>query len=183
MSTRRRAFTLIEMTVLSGVLLIIASLVLPNAFRLRDSMRVLTTQAQIERFLSSARIEASRSGKTVIVRSEGTSLVMEQSVTGPDNEQLQTLDLDGPLNVASIKASDSDLTQPSTTTNTDSWSAYADGMCDPSDFTFDTDTSDTKILRMTSKGRATWYFLNTLPEADMTDGKWDAGEWVPDNAQ
>lgn len=183
MAMRRRAFTLIEMTVLSGVLIIIASLVLPNAFRLRDSMRILTTQAQIERFLSSARIEASRSGKTVVVRSDGASLVMEQSITGPESEQLRTLELDGLLTVASIKASDSDLTQSTETDNTDSWSAYADGMCDPSDFTFDTDTSDPKILRMTSKGRATWYFLNTLPEEDVTDGKWDAGEWVPDNAQ
>ena len=56
--TRRRAFSLVEMSVLIGILLLLATLVIPNVMRMQDAMAMVTAKSNVVVFVAQAISEA-----------------------------------------------------------------------------------------------------------------------------
>lgn len=179
--TRRRAFSLVEMSVLIGILLLLATLVLPNVMRMQDAMAMVTAKSNVVVYVSQAVTEARKSSVTVRLRDDGGALVMESVQGSQDPVEIRSSTFNGKLTLQSVEA-------PPAEANGDPealeyWSAYSDGQCDAADLTFTTDTGNTLILRVTRTGACSWFTPESLPDTQAGGGKWAAGDWVPDSAQ
>lgn len=179
--TKRRAFSLVEMSVLIGILLLLATLVIPNVMRMRDAMAMVSAKSNVVVFISQAMSEARKSSVTVRLRDDGGTLVMESLQGSQDPVEVKSSSFSGMLTLQSVEA-------PPVETNGDPqaldyWSAYSDGQCDAADLTFTTDSGNSLILRVTKTGAASWFTPENIPDAQASGGKWAAGDWVPDNAQ
>lgn len=179
--TRRRAFSLVEMSVLIGILLLLATLVIPNVMRMRDAMAMVTAKSNVVVYISQAMSEARKSSATVRLRDDSGTLVMESIQGTQDPVEVKSSTFNGKLTLQSVEA-------PPIEANGDPqaldyWSAYSDGQCDAADLTFTSDTGNNLILRVTKTGAATWYTQENLPDTQASGGKWAAGDWVPNNAQ
>lgn len=179
--TRRRAFSLVEMSVLIGILLLLATLVIPNVMRMQDAMAMVAAKSNVVVFVSQAMSEARKSSVTVRLRDDSGTLVMESVQGSQDPAEIKSSTFNGKLTLQSVEA-------PSAEANGDPealdyWSAYSDGQCDAADLTFSTDTGNNLILRVTKTGASTWFTPENLPDAQAGGGKWAAGDWVPDSAQ
>ncbi len=179
--TRRRAFSLVEMSVLIGILLLLATLVLPNVMRMQDAMAMVTAKSNVVVYVSQAVTEARKSSVTVRLRDDGGALVMESVQGSQDPVEIRSSTFNGKLTLQSVEA-------PPAEANGDPealeyWSAYSDGQCDAADLTFTTDTGNTLILRVTKTGACSWFTPESLPDTQAGGGKWAAGDWVPDSAQ
>ena len=179
--TRRRAFSLVEMSVLIGILLLLATLVIPNVMRMRDAMAMVTAKSNVVVYISQAMSEARKSSATVRLRDDSGTLVMESIQGTQDPVEVKSSTFNGKLTLQSVEA-------PPIEANGDPqaldyWSAYSDGQCDAADLTFTSDTGNNLILRVTKTGAATWYPQENLPDTQASGGKWAAGDWVPNNAQ
>jgi type II secretory pathway pseudopilin PulG len=179
--TRRRAFSLVEMSVLIGILLLLATLVIPNVMRMQDAMAMVTAKSNVVVFVAQAMSEAKKASVTVQLRDDSGTLVMESVQGTQDPVELRSSTFNGKLTLESVETPPVEANgdpQP-----LDNWSAYGDGQCDAADLTFTTDTGSSLILRVTKTGAATWFTQDNLPDAQASGGKWAAGDWVPDNAQ
>lgn len=179
--TKRRAFSLVEMSVLIGILLLLATLVLPNVMRMQDAMAMVTAKSNVVVYVSEAITEARKSSVTVRLRDDGGALVMERVQGSQDPVEIRSSTFNGKLTLQSVEA-------PPAEANGDPealeyWSAYSDGQCDAADLTFTTDTGNTLILRVTKTGACSWFTPESLPDTQAGGGKWAAGDWVPDSAQ
>jgi type II secretory pathway pseudopilin PulG len=179
--TTRRAFSLVEMSVLIGILLLLATLVLPNVMRMQDAMAMVTAKSNVVVYVSQAVTEARKSSVTVRLRDDGGALVMESVQGSQDPVEIRSSTFNGKLTLQSVEA-------PPAEANGDPealeyWSAYSDGQCDAADLTFTTDTGNTLILRVTKTGACSWFTPENLPDTQAGGGKWAAGDWVPDSAQ
>lgn len=179
--TKRRAFSLVEMSVLIGILLLLATLVLPNVMRMQDAMAMVTAKSNVVVYVSEAITEARKSSVTVRLRDDGGALVMESVQGSQDPVEIRSSTFNGKLTLQSVEA-------PPAEANGDPealeyWSAYSDGQCDAADLTFTTDTGNTLILRVTRTGACSWFTPESLPDTQAGGGKWAAGDWVPDSAQ
>lgn len=179
--TRRRAFSLVEMSVLIGILLLLATLVLPNVMRMQDAMAMVTAKSNVVVYVSQAVTEARKSSVTVRLRDDGGALVMESVQGSQDPVEIRSSTFNGKLTLQSVEA-------PPAEANGDPealeyWSAYSDGQCDAADLTFTTDTGNTLILRVTKTGACSWFTPESLPDTQAGGAKWAAGDWVPDSAQ
>jgi len=179
--TKRRAFSLVEMSVLIGILLLLATLVIPNVMRMQDAMAMVTAKSNVVVFIAQAMTEAKKASVTVQVRDDSGTLVMESVQGSQDPVEIKSSTFNGMLTLASVET-------PPVETNgdpqpLDNWSAYSDGQCDAADLTFTTDMGSSLVLRVTKSGMATWFTQDNLPDAQASGGKWAAGDWVPDNAQ
>lgn len=179
--TKRRAFSLVEMSVLIGILLLLATLVIPNVMRMQDSMAMVTAKSNVVAFVAQAVSEAKKSSVTVRLRDDSGTLVMESVQGSQDPTEIRSSTFNGKLTLESVETPPVEAygdPQP-----LDNWSAYADGQCDAADLTFTSDTGSSLILRVSKTGAATWFTQDNLPDAQASGGKWAAGDWVPDNAQ
>jgi type II secretory pathway pseudopilin PulG len=178
---KRRAFSLIEMSVLIGILLLLATLVIPNVMRMRDAMAMVSAKSNVVVFISQAISEARSRSSTVRLRNDNGTLVMESVQGTQDPVEIKSSSFNGKLTLQSAET-------PPVTANGDPelldyWSAFSDGQCDAADLTFVTDNGRNMILRVSKTGSATWFAPNNAPSAQATGGKWAAGDWVPDSAQ
>jgi type II secretory pathway pseudopilin PulG len=169
------------MSVLIGILLLLATLVIPNVMRMRDAMAMVTAKSNMVVYISQAMSEARKSAATVRLRDDSGTLVMESIQGTQDPVEVRSSSFNGKLTLQSVEA-------PPLETNGDPqaldyWSAYSDGQCDAADLTFTTDAGNSLVLRVTKSGAATWYTQENLPDAQASGGKWAAGDWVPNNAQ
>lgn len=179
--TRRRAFSLVEMSVLIGILLLLATLVIPNVMRMQDAMAMVTAKSNVVVFVSQAMAEARKSSVTVRLRDDGGSLVMESVQGSQDPTEIKSSTFNGKLTLQSVEAPPAEANGDPE--SLDYWSAYSDGQCDAADLTFSTDTGNNLILRVSKTGASTWFTPENLPDAQAGGGKWTAGDWVPDSAQ
>jgi type II secretory pathway pseudopilin PulG len=164
------------MSVLIGILLLLATLVIPNVMRMQDAMAMVTAKSNAQ-----AMSEAKKASATVRLRDDSGTLVMESVQGSQDPTEIRSSTFNGKLTLESVETPPVEANgdpQP-----LDNWSAYADGQCDAADLTFTTDTGSSLILRVTKTGAATWFTQDNLPDAQASGGKWAAGDWVPDNAQ
>ncbi len=179
--TRRRAFSLVEMSVLIGILLLLATLVLPNVMRMQDAMAMVTAKSNVVVYVSQAVTEARKSSVTVRLRDDGGALVMESVQGSQDPVEIRSSTFNGKLTLQSVEAPPAEANgEPEAL---EYWSAYSDGQCDAADLTFTTDTGNTLILRVTRTGACSWFTPESLPDTQAGGGKWAAGDWVPDSAQ
>lgn len=179
--TRRRAFSLIEMSVLIGILLLLATLVIPNVMRMQDAMAMVTAKSNVVVFVSQAITEARTTSTTVRLRDDSGTLVMESVQGAQDPNEIRSSSFNGKLTLQSVEAPPVNAGGDPETL--EYWSVYSDGQCDAADLTFTTDTGSSIILRVTKAGAATWYSPENLPDAQVAGGKWTAGDWVPNSAQ
>lgn len=179
--TRRRGFSLVEMSVLIGILLLLAALVIPNVMRMQDAMAMVTAKSNVVVFVAQAMSEARKSSVTVRLRDDGGTLIMESVQGNQDPTELKSSTFSGKLTLQSVELPSAEPNaEPETV---DYWSAYSDGQCDAADLTFSSDTGNNLILRVSKSGSATWFTPETLPETQASSAKWAAGDWVPDSAQ
>lgn len=179
--TRRRAFSLVEMSVLIGILLLLATLVIPNVMRMQDAMAMVAAKSNVVVFVSQAMSEARKSSVTVRLRDDSGTLVMESVQGSQDPAEIKSSTFNGKLTLQSVEAPPAEANGDPE--DLDYWSAYSDGQCDAADLTFSTDTGNNLILRVTKTGASTWFTPENLPDAQAGGGKWAAGDWVPDSAQ
>lgn len=179
--TRRRAFSLVEMSVLIGILLLLATLVIPNVMRMQDAMAMVAAKSNVVVFVSQAMSEARKSSVTVRLRDDSGTLVMESVQGSQDPAEIKSSTFNGKLTLQSVEAPPAEANGDPEAL--DYWSAYSDGQCDAADLTFSTDTGNNLILRVTKTGASTWFTPENLPDAQAGGGKWAAGDWVPDSAQ
>jgi len=179
--TMRRAFSLVEMSVLIGILLLLATLVIPNVMRMQDAMAMVAAKSNVVVFVSQAISEARKSSVTVRLRDDSGTLVMESVQGSQDPAEIKSSTFNGKLTLQSVEAPPAEANGDPEAL--DYWSAYSDGQCDAADLTFSTDTGNNLILRVTKTGASTWFTPENLPDAQAGGGKWAAGDWVPDSAQ
>lgn len=169
------------MSVLIGILLLLATLVLPNVMRMRDAMIMVSAKSNVVVFVSQAISEARKGSTTVRLKDDSGTLVMESVQGTQDPVEIKSSSFNGKLTLQSVEAPPAEANgdpEP-----LDYWSAYSDGQCDAADLTFTTDTGSSLVLRVTKTGAATWFDQSNLPDAQASGGKWAAGDWVPDSAQ
>jgi type II secretory pathway pseudopilin PulG len=169
------------MSVLIGILLLLATLVIPNVMRMREAMAMVTAKSNVVVYISQAISEARKSSATVRLRDDSGTLVMETVQGTQDPAEIKSSTFDGKLTLQSVEAPP--LETSGDPQSLDYWSAYGDGQCDAADLTFTTDTGSSLVLRVTKTGVASWYTQANLPDVQASGGKWSAGDWVPNNVQ
>lgn len=163
----RRAFTLIEMMVVIAVLTLMAGFITPNLVALQRSRTTRSLEAAVVRLPAEAREEARRSGKTVTLRVEDDTLVVEHKATSEqDATEVKRLSLAGQLQVdeAQTNGESTDLASWE-------WTIYADGTSRPAKLIFKEGAS-AKALLFSAEGDARW----AKSVDDTTDEeRWEAG--------
>jgi type II secretory pathway pseudopilin PulG len=122
------------MSVLIGILLLLATLVIPNVMRMQDAMAMVTAKSNVVVFVAQAMSEAKKASVTVQLRDDSGTLVMESVQGSQDPVELRSSNFNGKLTLESVETPPVEANgdpQP-----LDNWSAYGDGQCDAADLTF-----------------------------------------------
>lgn len=165
---RRRAFTLIELTVVILILALLAASIMPNVATAIESNRRRNFRLAVPRMMSDAHNRAVQSGQPVFMSTntdDGFQLTNTQD--GQDDNVLQTLDAVDGVTIDSLLAADG--SEPS-----DDWKVgfYPDG------------TSDGGIVELNDSGTTYRYQIvkassrvKRLGEDDQVEeDKWPAGD-------
>ena len=170
----RRAFTLIELTLVIAVLALMVALVVPNLLAIKRSRDLLNLEAAIGRLPAEARNAAVKSGRPVTLQITGDALVMQQSQTDAStaqtngtSAQMKQVSLGSGIVVENAQQNGQPV-DPSAWL----WTAYPDGTADSGGLEF-TEGSAVKSLVIPRDMNARWVD-GALP--DTSQDKWTAGE-------
>ena len=111
--TRRRAFSLVEMSVLIGILLLLATLVIPNVMRMQDAMAMVTAKSNVVVFVAQAMSEAKKASVTVRLRDDSGTLVMESVQGSQDPVEIRSSTFNGKLTLESVETPPVAVPEPS----------------------------------------------------------------------
>jgi len=163
----RRAFTLIEMMVVIGVLTLMAAFITPNLVALQRSRTLRSLEAAVVRLPSEAREEARRLGKPVVLRVEDSALVVEQKATKEeDATELMRLSLGSEIQVDQAQTNGESVELSSW-----EWTIYPDGTSRPATLIL-REGQRNKSLLFSSEGDARWAVSDT---DTTTEERWEAG--------
>lgn len=164
----RRAFTLIEMTVVISVLTLMALLITPNLVAMARARDQRVLEDALARLPAEARQEARRAKAPVQLRVEGDAVVAERTPVGEDPQEFKRLTLGGELSVQGVRQGGEDQALDSWT-----WTVYPDGSARAATLTVQAGAVE-KSLALTVEGDAHW---GGDPNDDPEES-WDAGEAV-----
>ena len=166
----RRAFTLIEATVVIMVLALLAALVVPNVVAIQRSQAVRTLEQKVLRLPAEALNEARRNKKAVTLRAEGSdTLVLElagDEGAAPTEIKRLTLSADLRLDAAHSKGESVDLASWE-------WTVYPDGSATPGRLDL-AEGSKILSLRLPENGELPRW--STASSTEAGDERWSAGE-------
>lgn len=176
----RAGFTLVEMTVVTAILAMMAALVVPNLVSLKRSRDIRDAEAALSRLPVEARNEARKAGVPVTLRIEGDAIVMERPVTIPSStggvpEEDGTVEetrrvrfaQDVEVEAARLRSEDID---PSVWI----WQVYPDGTAEEAALTFrEGERRRTLTLPVDAAVLARWTD-GEMPPAEIE--RWPAGE-------
>ena len=179
---RRRAFTLIEMVVVTMIILIMAGLILPNMVAITQSREMRSELAALQRMPTEARNEAAKARQVVDLKMDGDYLVMEK--TDPQTQETteikrlqigsQFLAETAQLQVVGVPTVLMQNNSGSTDVASWKWSAYPDGTADSGGITFEVGPKRTQqSLYIPADGEARWV---TGPLPQPTEQAWTAGD-------
>ena len=162
----RRAFTLIEMTIVIGVLLLLSALIVPNFVAMKRSRDARDAEAALLRLPAEARDQSRRLKLPVTLRIEGEALVMERTPKDQDPQEIKRLVLVG-IRVDSIQ-------QGGETWEPDSWQwvVYPDGSAPTASIEL-TEDKRARTLIIPADGEARWAAAG---ETTGDETQWEAGE-------
>lgn len=158
----RRAFTLIEMTVVISVLTLMALLITPNLVAMARSRDQRVREDALQRLPAEARQEARRAKAPVQLRVDGDSVVAERAPVGEDPQEFKRVT----ITVQSVRQGGEDQSLDNWT-----WTVYPDGSARAATLTVQADAVQ-KSLALTADGDAHW----GADPNDDPDETWDAGE-------
>ena len=169
----KRAFTLIEMTVVITVLALMAALIVPNMVAIKRSREVRVLEAAVRRLPSEAREEARRTKGPIILRVEGQAIVMESlpqgEDAGNDPKELKRVALSDDLRLDNARQGADAIDVASW-----KWVAYPDGSAGAATLVFQ-EGRVTKSLRLFDKGEAQWIAGDDAGKTPIDD-RWPVGD-------
>jgi len=179
-----RAFTLVEMVVVTAIILITASLLLPNLVAMTASRALRSQIAAVQRLPTEARNQAAKTQLPVDLRIDGDYIVMEK--TDPQTQQpteIKRVAVGSQLQpeaaqLQAVGVPTALLTQTAGSTDVASWKwcAYPDGTADTGGLTFAVGPKRTQeSLYIDSDGDVRW-MAGSLPQE--SDQAWTAGQIV-----
>ncbi|GAB4459655.1 MAG: hypothetical protein OHK0029_22490 [Armatimonadaceae bacterium] len=163
----KSAYTLIEMMVVVSILLVLASVILPNLAAIESSRRFREQEAALLRLQREARNEALRARVPVAIRLDGGVVVMERTPLDEDPVEVRRIELTEDFKVAKTR-----LGNDSTDSESWAWKTYPDGSADTCGLEFE-EGEAVRSLLLPAQGDGRWSD-GELPE--VLDERWAAGE-------
>jgi prepilin-type N-terminal cleavage/methylation domain-containing protein len=174
---RRRAFTLIEMTVVITILAVMAAAIMPNLVAIKRSRELREQEWALQRLPGQARDEARRRNAKITLHMDGDDLVLSQvPKTGDgtydtaDLEEIKRVPLGEHLRIDAIRKGTETIDSGSW-----QWVAYPDGSSDGAHLSV-VEGDKTKSLVVPVEGDAHWDTDDEDSDADQDDERWEAGE-------
>jgi prepilin-type N-terminal cleavage/methylation domain-containing protein len=172
---RRRAFTLIEMTVVITILAVMSAAVMPNLVAIKRSRELRELEWALQRLPGQARDEARQRNARVFLSIDGDDLVLSQITAAngdaddsSEPEEIKRVPLGDNLRIDAVRKGTEIISSSEW-----KWTAYPDGSSDNANLAV-VEGDNTKSLVLPATGEARW---NTDDENETgSDEPWQAGE-------
>jgi type II secretory pathway pseudopilin PulG len=162
----RRAYTLVELTIILVVLVLMAALVVPNLLSMLRSRSIFAEEQAVLRAPLTARTLARRSKVAVALKLQGNAIVIEKHKDDNSDEEVKRVPLDS-LRVRSTHKNGNAEDQ-----GTWKWTVYPDGTSDTGGIEF-AEGAVKKSLALSANADARWVD-GDLP--NTSDDTWQAGQ-------
>lgn len=166
----RRGSTLIEMNMVVFLLLVMATLVLPGVVALKRSSDARALEDAIARLPIEAKNEARKSQVPVVMKVDGSTLVISRQPDTGALEEVKHVDLGTDFRIEKAQQNGQD-----TSPNEWQWTVYPDGSADAGGLEF-SEGSKPKAMVLSKDGGIRW-LQDRLPETGQD--QWQAGMLQP----